>query len=458
MDKRKQFQVQILSGKLAEYTNKLETLKKERTQLLDTIQYEAKDTTTEINKTAFLEKKGILESQIQNYKNNLARQRAEYTRLQHQIKSLPSQLETAKQQENDIYNEELFSIAGRSKEAEQQYLATLDSLKLEKLDLEAQIEVLQSQIQDCQYNITSIQESAHASRKNTIAELQQQKQQKVALATALDKLNETKNIYETHNQEIASRLDKLQSFKSSIINDYYNNSANATSSNITILATARDIIPEDLIASANNPNEIMNIVIAYLDKQIAEAQYQLSNISRKNARLDITIATTSSGLKNQNQLVNPYRREKPASFKDNYKNAKEEKASLEAELYRLLEKKNSWNTVIIGGAECQYNAIMESLAAEELRAHQRLDIITSRLNQDHEANLLITNENIKHIERDLAITNKLILEAKQELAMLNDDIAKNNSTQLELDKIHNQISNLEVAIAKIQGDITSLCS
>lgn len=78
----------------------------------------------------------------------------------------------------------------------------------------------------------------------------------------------------------------------------------------------------------------MNTIVSYLDKQIQDAKYQLSSISKKTTRLDKTITTTGNDLKTK-QDTSSSSREKVVSYKDNYKNAKLIKTSLESNLRKI---------------------------------------------------------------------------------------------------------------------------
>jgi chromosome segregation ATPase len=177
MDKRKQFQLQLLSNKLAEYTTKLGNLKSKQSELVNSINNVlAQNTLEDKNKHYLLEQKKILEARIQEYKNNLSNCRNEYTHLNHQTKLLPGLLETNKKQELAIYEEEIQNITGRTQEVKRAHLEQLASLEVEKSNLSTQILDLQNQLAASNDNISSIQENAHAYRKNTILELQQKKQ------------------------------------------------------------------------------------------------------------------------------------------------------------------------------------------------------------------------------------------------------------------------------------------
>jgi len=469
MNKRNQFQLQLLSNKLAEYTTKLDNLKSKQTELFNSIKTAPTQHTLEdANRLDLLEQKKILEARIQEYKNDLANSRSEYTRLNHQIKLLPGQLESNKKQEFAIYQEEIQNIKGRTHEANQDYLDKLESLEVDKLNLSIQIQDLQNQLTESQNNLSSIQEHAHSYRKNTILELQQKKQQKTAITTTLDEFNKTKEFYNTNSIAVVNLLDTLIELKTQVINSYYANpDANPDANQHNILQTpnARELLPAALFDSNTDTNtntsmdtnsgELLNTVVSYLDKQIQDAKYQLSSISKKATRLDKTITATANDLKTK-QDISSTSREKVISYKDNYKNAKLIKTALEERLNYLQARLNSWDIEVIDNVKHEYKIKLDSLDADTLRAQERLNIMTSRIISEHETDIISLAGKIKQVENELAETNNLLKQANQELATLQEEIAKNNSTNIELEKINTQIRNVELAITRIQMDIASL--
>lgn len=455
MDKRKQFQLQLLSTKLAEYTTKLVNLKSTQNELSNCIQHVPLVIELD-NHQGLLEQKNILEARIQEYKNNLTNHRNEYTLLNHNQKLLPGLLETNKKQELDIYNEEIQNIEGRIQEANLEHLDKLASLEVDKSDLSQQIQDLQNQLTLAQENVSSIQESAHAYRKNTIQELKQKKQEKITITATLNELNKAKDIYNTNITDVSTRLDNLIGLKTQLIDAHYNSSNSTNLENILNITNAREILPEELLNTTYpNSTELLNAVISYLDKQIQDARYQLSSISKKANRLDKNISTTTSELKSKQE---PISREKIISYKDNYKNAKLVKTELEERLYKLQAKLDSWDIEVIDNVKLEYKMQIESLEAEKQRAKDRLDIMTSRIIQEHETNTITLANKIKQVEEEVIATNNLLKQTNQKLTTLLEEIAKNNSTQFELDKINSQIANVEIAIEKIQLDIASLSS
>jgi chromosome segregation ATPase len=458
MEKRKQFQLQILSNKLIEYNTNLERLKSKQTELSNSIKNGISNNSININSNVntlanLLDQKNTLESRMQGYKNEIMKIRSVHTRLQHEIKSLPGQLETNKKQELDIYNEEILNINGRTQETQQDYLNKLKSLEIDKFQLIEQLRDLENQLSMAQENISSIQENAHAYRKNTLFELQQKKQQKVAINTALDELNKTKELYNNNQNDVSNLLDSLIQLKTQIINSYYNNDT----MNIMSVPNIKELLTEALLNTINtsgiNNAELLNAIISYLDKQIQDARNQLTSISKKATRLDKNITTTSNHLQSK---IQPISRAKIISYKDNYKNAKMYRIYLEQELSYLRTKLDSWDIEIIENAKIEYNQILDSLEAEKQRAQERLNIMTSRITIENEINKLNLADRIKQLENELSNTNNLIKQDNEEQLVLLEEINKQNANQNELDKINTQISNLIQAIEKINIDIKSL--
>lgn len=457
MDKRKQFQLQLLSNKLAEYTTKLESLKLKQTELSNTISLGNADTTEALELEQKKQQQKVLEANILGYKNDITKYRSVSADLQNQIKLLPGLLETNKKKEQDIYYEEIQNIEGRTQEAAQVHLDTLASLEIEKSQLSLEIKYLQDAILQARENISSIQESSHANRKNTLLELKQKKQEKVAVATALEEFNKTKELYTSNYIEISTLLDNLVELKTGMINTYYTNP-----NNILNTPHARDLLPAALVDMQKDGlriDELFNNIISYIDGKIQESRYLLSNISKKSARVDKNITLASSNLKTKLELATyGTSRGKVISYKDNYKNAKMEKTILEDKLSKLQTRLDSWELEVIDRAKQEYKIMLESLEADKQRAKERLDIMTSRITNEHSETIISLGNKIKQVENDLTNTHTLLKKTNQELSILLEEIAKNNSTKIELDNINAQIANAELAIQKIQQDINSLSS
>ena len=132
------------------------------------------------------------------------------------------------------------------------------------------------------------------------------------------------------------------------------------------------------------------------------------------------------------------------------------KTLLEGQLGKLQARLDSWDIEVIDNAKHNYKITLDSLEAETLRAQERLNIMTSRIISEHESDIITLSNRIKQIENELLETNNLLKQTNQELSTVLEEIAKNNSTKIELDKINTQIANVELAIKKIQMDITSL--
>ena len=480
MDKRKQFQLQLLSNKLLEYNTKLANLKIRQCELLNNTPLDTPvDASTSESETILSQQKSFLEARMQQYRNDLTRYRNEYTSLNHQIKLLPSQMETNKMLEQDIYNEEIQHITGRIQEAQEDFLDKLNSLEIEKLLLVEQIQELQHQLAISQENISSIQEQAHASRKNTILELQQKKQQKLALATILDELNKNKELYTNNTADITNQLNKLMKLKTDIINAYYANPSQQSISKNDIfleIPLAKELVPENILRGESA--ELLNIIVSYLDKQILDARYQLSSISKKTSRLEKSITTATTDIKSKlnhshstshsishstshstsisTSTMEIGNRTRIISYKDNYKNAKLEKTTLEAEIKILLAKLNSWDIEIIDNARQEYKILLNSLEDEKHRAQERLDIMTARITSEYEASHITLATRIVQLENELQETNTLLQQTNLELSGVLEEITRHKSTTQELNDLTIQITNVELAIQKIQTDITSL--
>ena len=134
MDKRNQFQIKHLTIKLTEYTNKLEQLKIKQKELIDSIDdLVVNNSIQNEHRQNLIEQKKSLEARIQIYKNDLNIYRSEFIQLNNDIQYLPIDLEKQQKQEQDIYDDEINNIIGRTQETEQLHNDKLKYLDIEKL-------------------------------------------------------------------------------------------------------------------------------------------------------------------------------------------------------------------------------------------------------------------------------------------------------------------------------------
>ena len=464
MDKRNQFQIKHLTIKLTEYTNKLEQLKIKQKELIDSIDdLVVNNSIQNEHRQNLIEQKKSLEARIQIYKNDLNIYRSEFIQLNNDIQYLPIDLEKQQKQEQDIYDDEINNIIGRTQETEQLHNDKLKYLDIEKLKLLEEIKERQKQISLSNENISSIQEQSHSHRKNTILELQQKKQQKILITSTLDEFNKKKELYNNNTITISKKIENLIELKGQLIDIHYANSQmNITeyleyirkNTNVNELCSKDELFPMEEF-NFNNPIELLNSLISNIEKQIQNAKYNLSSLGAKQIQMDKTINITIKNMKNE---MEPVSRTKVISFKDNYKLAKLEKTKLEENLSLLEARLNSWDVEVVNKTILDYKTALNILDEDKIRAKDRLMIMLSRINTEYTSTIKIKEDRIRQINRECANINANIKQMNQELIILEKEIKKQDSKRMELDELNKQIGNTELAIHKIKIDITSLSS
>jgi hypothetical protein len=245
-----------------------------------------------------LEEKQLLENQSLEIKSNIAKCRSNHANTTNLIKLLPSKLAVGQQQEKDIYQEEIQNIQNKINEAEELHLAYLIQLEDEKNYLANDINEYQNRIISSNANITSIQEGAHGFRKNTIQQLQQRKQQKVEMQNMLDAHYQQCAIYTNTKNNIQDEINNLTTIKSNAINIFYSSD---TSNLQSILDNLNLQLPNT--TTTLTTTEILNAIVAFIDNKVSINNAILANLSNKSQKLEKRLAIINNS--NHNPNTNP---------------------------------------------------------------------------------------------------------------------------------------------------------
>lgn len=469
INRRNQFQLQLLTQKINDNKNKLNQLTTARDNLINTstsnnTNLEEQSTAQQNKLITLAEQKQLLENQNVEIRSFITKSRGDHSSITNQLKLLPSKLATDQKQEQDIYNEEIHSIECRIKEAGEQHLENLNQLVIDKSNLADDIIKYQNELSIMNDNITAIQENAHGFRKNTIQELQQRKQQKVTLQQMINNHNQQRDIYITTQNNTQDEIDKLTSLKSKAIDRFYSSNTNNLLSDLqTILANLNLEVPNKTFETTpgttpgTTPSELLSTIVAYIDNKITTNKTILANINNKTEKLDKRLSVIyDTHYLNSNSSNDIKTRCHHPSYKQEFKTAKLEKEQLQKTIDTLIAKNTNWENEMITTARVNYQNILNELENDRQRAAERLEIMATRLTEQNITKLSDLQNQIKELEDNLADASNKLQNNKTEITKIEQEIQLANSTQIEINKLNTQITTLENTISKIQLDIDSL--
>lgn len=447
-DKRKQFQITVLTNKLNQYNTSLKELLDNKEQLcndisqVDTLKYNYK-------RHILITEKSKLEVILEGYRKEYTELRTNQAITLNYFKLLPATLASNLAAEQLVFEEECDTIDARIEEAKQLLSTEMQQQELDKLALQDAINDYTNQIAVANDTITQIQVGAHSFRKNTLAQLHSNKQQKKETLLQIDSLQTQSNTFDSHIAQLTTENIKLLELKTAFINSHYNQQDNKN-----ILAE----LGKYITVNENEMNEIsadehINKLVAKIDAKIQSNTIQIESIKNKASRNNIR---NSHLIQNLLASLQPRNREKVISYKDDYKMAKQDKTILEDTLAILQNKFNHWETDVIGTIETRYKDTIEQLQNDRIRAQERLDIMISRFNNSHQLECQQLEASIQSYANKIMDINTKIMEVNQEISKLAKQLDELDITQTKLEKLDARIKDIQTAISKIETDLATL--
>ena len=461
MNKRQQYQLAQANSKLEQYHKNLSDLLLQKNNLESNL-----ERNLESNLESTLEKyKNFEQARIEKINvielcsKEIIKLRNEHIITIDSLKYLPRTLENNLEIENNIYNEECLHLKLKQIDAQEIQTQQLQQQVLDKQMLENEINSNLKLINTASENIINIQAEAHGFRKNTIAQLQANKQQKKLVSEQINILQ----CEELHIKEIINNLETekilLLEYKKQIIDNHY---ANINQNPILKLLSSKiDIVILDINIDTNLnihfDNNQLNTIINIIDSRITNYTIQLEQIYKQS---------TKTTLRNQQSikllLFNNMSKDiskdntKVICYKDNFKQAKIVKYQLEEKQKELEATFNNWENYVIKTINDNYNEILKQIDNDKSRAKERLDIMTARFHLDFETKKKQLENEINILADKLLNTNTTLTNAKKELQEINLQIEKEQNNQKELTNINSKIEQTKKAIQIIELDISSI--
>jgi hypothetical protein len=431
IDKKKQFQIQTVQSKLDNYKNTLITLINSRKQLSDNLAL-TNPNYDKINKLN--DDKNILENNLKEFKNNISKNTNDISQLSKTLKELPSIRDSKNKNEEDILIQEIDRIKIQKVEDHSKYDESISNAHIDKLQLIDDINIIQSAIKIQNDVISQIQLNAHSSRKDTLTQLHQKKNEKQNINLQKTQIGEQTEFINIQISELQNIISDLETFKTILVNETYNNTANTDIANtIDNYYTKFNIGKEILL---NDKIDIINSKIIY----------NTNRIQNINIKLNKTIISNDARITNIINNYNKTDRVKVIAYKDSFKIEKEKLKQLQQTLDKLLYQYDSFENNIINNIKLKLTNAINDLDFDITRANERLVIMKFRNNLDFEIeNNRITDE--------IAILNIKIEDMRKSFNNTNKELQNLKTTIENENIIGNDIAKLDEEIKKYKAMI-----
>lgn len=417
MDKKKQFQKQLLTSKIKDNTIILSTLEKSYNDLISnsnvTISNQNSINIDTLN--ILQDKKTSLENTKKNIKQNINNLITNISKLEYNLKQLPLDTKDILTKEITIFNDEHQRIENDRLETLNSNIENINRANLDKEQLLKDIELLKVNINLQSNVITNIQKECHSSRKNILESLKEKKQLKIKLNNTIENATLTVNTFLQQITNLNNENDNLMEFKKLLVNYEYNTETDTDSIfKFTELETYYKLYNID-------NNILLNDKLNKIDDIITNNKNQILLFNKKLSKTEtLNTYTIKDNLDNYNNSTT----NKVLTYKDTFKIEKEKQSQLEMILDTKLNLYNNYETLIIDKINNDFKTKIECLNLDKINADKRLHIIKLRMNKDYENN-----------KKEL---RKQIEDNKQE-------------TQKQYEYIHNINDNIKIATTTIEN-------
>ena len=474
--KKLQFQIDSNKAKLINYNETLTTLIQSRTRLEDSIIIENPNRDTQ---NQLLLQKLTLESNIKQVKqtvnslvNALQQSNTENTSL---IPLSNSRIEN----ETNVYNDELYRITEKIKEANTIYKTSITNSRIDKLQLFKDIELLKNSCQNQTETIVKLQLNAHSSRKQVLQELRIKKQEKIIFYESINNIKVSEEFISNKIVLSDSDINNLNELKTIVIDmEYSKLQSDILQSDILqsdILQS--DILQSDILQSSNPlyPTKLifhllslcftdMNLdtfiylpftdKISLIDNKLIDSHSRIQSISKKldknklsnAARMQCIIAT-------YNKISN---RVKVIGYKDQFKLEKDKRNELESILEDMSNKYSTFDDTVDTSIKSVLDKAIYETTFDNTRAKNRLDTMKQRIIDDLSNDSLRVNNTIIQLTSELRNARILFDTTTKAIQIIKDLIIKEDIVGSEIEKINENIKLYEKMIIQTETDTCRL--
>ena len=442
IDKKKQFQIQTVQSKLDNYKQTLTTLLESHKQLSNNLELNNPnyDNLDKLNSN-----KIVLENTLKELKKNIAKTTNNITKLSYSLKELPSIRINKYNEEELILKQEIDRIELQKIEDRVKYDKSIEQAHLDKLKLIDDISIIQNAILEQNNIILQIQTNTHSSRKDTLLQLHQKKEDKNNIKKQINNINIIDNLVNNQIIELKHTIKNLEEFKIMLVDKIYNTNTNTDNSTDTL---------DNYYVDFNIDKELLlNDKINIIDIKINDLHNKINNITIKiNKNKTSNTSRINTIIDNYNKTT----RGKVIAYKDSFKIEKEKKKQLQLILDTLNYQYDTFENNIISNINLNYTNIINELHFDIIRANERLIIMKFRINLEYETETNRIKDEISILNLNIIELSKTYFNTNKELQNLLITIDKENSVGKDIAKLNEEIQKYKAMIMQNETNIMLL--
>ena len=323
--------------------------------------------------------------------------------------------------------------------------AELLQADLDKASLLDNIQFIESQLYLQNKIIVELQTISHTSRKETLASLQQKKQDKLNTLQHINNNKEIENEFTNQIISLEANIQKLINLKTLIIDIEYNVSSDSGNGDINSLYNEFNI-------DVNIP---ITEKILIIDTQIADCQNKLTILNNK---FNKSKNTNTARIQNILDTYNTTNRTKVLGYKDKYKIEKEKKNDLESILAIMKNKYDTYEEIIINNIKNKLDNSMIELDNDREKSIDRMNIMNIRILDEFNSENLRINKIISDNKNQLQVLRNSFDLNMKDISDIKLIIEEEDSINCELDRVNEQIKMYMSNIKQSESEIINLCN
>ena len=446
MDKKLQFQIQQNQAKLLTYNATLQNFLESRSKLDQSL------LTINPNRSRIIElkqRKSNLETTIQTLKNTISITSNQIAKTTQDLKLLPNIRDTKLENEDTILKDEHYRIDIKKIEYSYTHKEKTENAYLDKQQIYSDIDLIRNDLEQQNNIITDIQLNSHSSRKETLTQLHQKKQNKLSIQQQIKTFKENELQFTNQITSLEANINKLTNFKTIMIDNEYGGGSSGSGSNAS--DTLDQLYKE--FAFAIDKSLSLNNRIAQIDKLISESESRLTFINKRYTR---NKEASTIRIKDILDTYNKSNRIKVLGYKDQFKIEKEKKHNLELILDDLQKKYNTFDDIILGNINEELENSIKELEFDKVRSLERLDIMKGRIIKDFEEECIKYNKLIDTNKDKMKALREEFNNTMLELEKINKMIEQEDIVGNEIDKLDKEISKYQDIIKAVESDIKKI--
>ena len=448
MNKKIQYQVSKIKSNILQYNNILEKLNLEKLNL------ENKLITTKVeelyinNILEHRNKLSSLEAESKSIKQNISNITKDISIANNLLLDTVTIRENKIKDEEQINKDELLRIEAEIIDNNTTHNAELLQASIDKISLLDNIQFVESQLDLQNKIIVELQTISHTSRKETLAFLQQKKQDKLNTLQHINNNKEIENEFTNQIVSLEANIQKLINLKTLIIDIEYNvSNGNSDSGN------------GDIYSLYNDFNIDVNIPITekilIIDTQITDYQNKLTILNNK---FNKSKNTNTARIQNILDTYNTTNRIKVLGYKDKYKIEKEKKNELENILAIMKNKYDTYEEIIINNIKNKLDNSMIDLDNDREKSIDRMNIMNIRILDEFNSENLRINKMISDNKNQLQVLRNSFDLNMKDISDIKLIIEVEDSINCELDRVNEQIKMYMSNIKQSESEIINLCN